>query len=160
MAVGKKASAPALASSTSSQDAMILELFNKVQEKKLLIEKAEKPNWQTSGNFRYSQDSAHNSINIQILTDVRKLVEIYAFILSRSNDHNQANEDLGTEVKFTWLSFSADEWKSDITTRINQLSIQNKRKELAEYEARLNTLISPEMKRQFELEAIKKALEA
>ena len=50
------------------------------------------------------------------------------------------------------------EWKSDFQTRVNQISIQEKRKELAEIEARLNAIISPELKAQMELEALTELL--
>jgi hypothetical protein len=52
-----------------------------------------------------------------------------------------------------------DEWKEDFQTRVNQISVQEKRKELAELESRLNAIISPELKAQMELDAIAKLLE-
>ena len=67
---------------------------------------------------------------------------------------------MGVDYKFTWLGFSVDEWKNDFQTRVNQISIQEKRKELAEIESRLNAIISPELKAQMELEAISKLLDA
>jgi hypothetical protein len=66
---------------------------------------------------------------------------------------------LGVEYNFTWLGFSVDEWKEDFQTRVNQISVQEKRKELAELESRLNAIISPELKAQMELEAIAELLD-
>ena len=62
------------------------------------------------------------------------------------------------DYKFTWLGFTVDEWKDDFQTRVNQISIQEKRKELSEIESRLNSLISPELRAQMELEAITELL--
>jgi len=141
-------------------DEKVKTLFESVQEKKLAIEKAERPCWLTAGNFGYSANSAHDRINIQTLTDVRKIVEMFAFLIDRKEKSENAAKELGVNYTFTWLGFSVDEWKNDFQTRVNQISIQEKRKELAEIEARLNAIISPELKAQMELEAISKLLDA
>jgi hypothetical protein len=93
------------------------------------------------------------------VTDVRKIVEMYAFIMDRKDKSESAAKDLGVEYNFTWLGFSVDEWKEDFQTRVNQISVQEKRKELAELESRLNAIISPELKAQMELEAIAELLD-
>ena len=140
-------------------DEKVKELFAKVQEKKLAIEKAERPCWNTSGQFGFSANSAHDRVNVQTLTDSRKLVEMLAFLNDRKKNIDSAAEELGLDKKgFTWLGFTLDEWKSDFLTRVSQLSIQEKRKELNELEARLNTIISPELRAQMELEEISKLL--
>lgn len=146
-------------STKKTTDELVKELFDSVQEKKLAIEKAERPCWETSGNFGYSANSGHDRVNIQTVTDVRKLVEMYAFLIDREEKSESAAKDLGVDYKFTWLGFSVDEWKNDFQTRVNQISIQEKRKELSEIESRLNAIISPELKAQMELEAISKLLE-
>ena len=130
-----------------------------VQSKKLAIEKAERPCWKTSGDFGYSANSAHDRTSIPTVTDVRKLVEMYAFLMERRDKSESAAKELGVEYNFTWLGFSVDEWKEDFQTRVNQISVQEKRKELAELESRLNAIISPELKSQMELEAIAELLD-
>lgn len=144
---------------TKTTDTKVKELFDLVQSKKLAIEKAERPCWKTSGNFGYSTNSAHDRTQIATITDVRKLVEMYAFLLERKDKSEVAANELGVGYKFTWLGFTVDEWKDDFQTRVNQISIQEKRKELAEIESRLNALISPELKAQMELESISKLLD-
>jgi hypothetical protein len=142
----------------TTTDEKVKALFISVQEKKLAIEKAERPCWKTSGNFGYSSNSAHDRTNIQTLTDTRKLVEMLSFLLERKEKSESAASELGVNYNFTWLGFTVDEWKSDFQTRVNQISIQEKRKELAEIEARLNAIISPELKAQMELDAISELL--
>jgi len=139
-------------------DEMVKELFDSVQEKKLAIEKAERPCWQTGGNFGYSANSAHDRTDVKIVTDVRKIVDMYAFLIDRKEKSEKAATDLGVKYDFKWLGFTIDEWKNDFVTRVNQISIQEKRKELAEIEARLNLVLSPELKAQMEVEAITKLL--
>jgi hypothetical protein len=85
---------------------------------------------------------------------------MFAFLIDRKEKSENAAKELGVDYKFTWLGFSVDEWKNDFQTRVNQISIQEKRKELAEIESRLNAIISPELKAQMELEAISKLLDA
>jgi hypothetical protein len=135
-------------------DEKVKALFASVQEKKIAIEKAERPVWMTGGQFSYSANSAHDRINIQTITDVRKIVEVLAFLIDRKEKSENAAKELGVDYNFTWLGFTVPEWKNDLQTRVNQISIQEKRKELAEIEARLNAIISPELKAQMELEAI------
>jgi len=140
-------------------DKKIKELFDLVQEKKLAIEKAERPCWNTGGGFSYSANSAHDRVNIQTLNDSRKIVEMYAFLIDREEKLEKASKKLGVDYTFTWLGFTIDEWESDFQTRINQITIQEKRKELKEFEARLNIVISPELKAQMEIDAIGLGLE-
>ena len=142
----------------TTTDEKVKQLFDLVQEKKLAIEKAERPCWKTSCNFGFSANSAHDRTSIPLVTDVRKLVEIYAFLMERRDKSESAAKELGVDYNFTWLGFTVEEWKDDFQTRVNQISVQEKRKELAELESRLNAIISPELKAQMELEAIEKLL--
>jgi hypothetical protein len=144
---------------TLTTDDKVKQMFDLVQEKKLAIEKAERPCWKTSGNFGFSANSGHDRTQIATITDVRKIVEMYAFLIERKDKSETAASQLGVNYNFTWLGFTVEEWKEDFQTRVNQISIQEKRKELAEVEARLNALVSPELKAQMELEAITKLLE-
>ena len=82
-----------------------------------------------------------------------------AFLIDREEKSRLASEKLGVKYSFTWLGFTVDEWESDFQTRINQISIKEKQKELKEIEARLNAIISPELKAKMELEAISKLLD-
>jgi hypothetical protein len=139
-------------------DEKVRELFNSVQEKKLAIEKAERPCWLTGGNFGFSANSAHDRTDLRTVGDIRKIVEMYAFLIDRKEKSENAAKELGVDYKFTWLGFTVDEWKNDFQTRVNQISIQEKRRDLAEIESRLNAIISPELRAQMELEAISQLL--
>lgn len=134
-------------------------LFDTVQEKKLAIEQAEKPCWETSCLFGFSANSAHDRNDIRTLTDLRKIVDMYAFLIDRKEKSEKSAKELNVEYEFSWLGFKIDEWKKDFQTRVNQISIKEKVKELAEIESRLNAIISPELKAKMELEAISNLLE-
>lgn len=139
-------------------DEKVKELFKVVQGKKLEIEKSQNPCWNTSCNFGFSANSAHDRVDIRTVTDTRKLVEILSFLFDRQEKSEKSAESLGVKYNFSWLGFTVDEWKDDLKKRVNQIQIQEKRKELSELEARLNAIISPELKAQMELEAIQEAL--
>lgn len=144
---------------TKTTDQKVRELFNTVQTKKLSIEKAERPCWLTGGNFGFSANSAHDRIDVKTTTDIRKIVEMFSFLIDRKEKSEKAASELGVDYNFTWLGFTIDEWKNDFQTRVDQILIQEKRKELSDIESRLNAIISPELRAQMELEEITKILE-
>ena len=144
--------------SVKTTDEMTKELFQTVQIKKVALANAEKPFWNTSGMFGYSPNNSHDRIDIKTITDVRKLVEIYAFLTERENGYNEASSQLGVDKTFSWMGFSANEWKQDLAIRVDQLNFQTKRKEFNDLENRLNAILSPEVKVQMELEAISELL--
>lgn len=140
---------------SSTPEAEVLAMFKKVQEMKLRLEKSEKPCWQTNRMFRYSDSSSHGATDIGTVTDARKLVEMLAFLKDRESSYSAAASELGMEVKpFKWLGFTLEEWKSDFSTRVEQLRSSETKKTLAIAEQRLSAVLSPEMKQQLEMEAV------
>jgi len=141
----------------TTRDEKVQELFQIVQQKKSAIVKAEKPNWQTNCSFGYIKDSSQRT-NIQILNDIDELAEILAFLIRREESHKQAVIKLGIESKFKWMGFTMDQWESDIQTRIDKIQISKKKQELEQLESRLNSLVSPELRAEMELDEITKIL--
>ena len=140
-------------------DEQVQMLFNVVQQKKAEIAKIEKPNWLTNSSFRWDENNASTSINIQTVSDPKVLVAALAKLLSISDAAEKAAAELGVEnYKFEYLGFSLNDWKTDFKTRVDKIQITKKKNELAKLEERLNSLISPELKAQMELEAIQKEL--
>lgn len=140
-------------------DEQVQMLFNVVQQKKAEIAKIEKPNWLTNSSFRWDENNASTSINIQTVSDPKVLVAALAKLLSISDASEKAAAELGIEnYKFEYLGFSLNDWKTDFKTRVDKIQITKKKNELAKLEERLNSLISPELKAQMELEAIQKEL--
>lgn len=144
----------------TNQDEKIQKLFDKVQQKKEEIAKAEKPRWQTNCSFGYDENSASGRINLHTVSDVEQIVKAMAFLISKSETYEKARKLLGlAPKKFEWLGFSVDAWAEDFRTRITKIQLSEKKKELEKYEKTLDTLISPERRAELELEAIEKALE-
>ena len=142
-----------------SRDEVIKNLLDKLLIQKAEVSKAERPVYITGGQFRYSE-SIGNTIDIMTVRDSRKLVEILAFLKDREKSFNEAKEELGVNVDFTWLGVSVEDWTRDLKTSLSVLNITATRKKLADLEERLNKLVSPEMRTQMEIDAIEAELKA
>jgi hypothetical protein len=141
-----------------TKDQIIDELIEKTQKRKAEIEKAEKPSWQTNCLFGYDNSNVGKT-NLRVVSNINEIVSMLAFILQKQNSFVQANNMLGTKEKFDWLGFSLEEWQSDLRTRIEQITVTAKKKELAEIETQLDGLISKERREELQLAAIMKRLE-
>lgn len=139
-------------------DDLVLELFNKVKNKQKEITAAEKPRWVTSATIGYNPDIATDRINLQTVTDIKKLVDIYGYLTNKFHSWASSCEDLGLKIKFTWMGYSFSDWEKDIKSRVAQIEVNAKKKELADLESRLNQLISVEQRRELELAAIQELL--
>jgi hypothetical protein len=138
-------------------DKVVQDLIALAKKKKEEISKAERPNYKTNCSFRYNPEIAQN-INIQVCADVEQLTSILGFLLMQETNYNEASNRLGIISKFKWGGFSLDEWESDLQLRVTKIQITKKKQELETIENRLDKLISPELRRQMELEEISKML--
>ena len=135
-------------------DKQTMDLIKKVQQQKAEIEKAERPNWITNCSFSYVEGSA-KTVNLHVCRDVREMVCIAAFLKDREKSYDTASKELGVEAPpFQWDGFTVKDWMSDIKTRIDKVQIESKKKKLETLEARLNKIVSPELRAKMELEAI------
>jgi hypothetical protein len=142
---------------TESTDEITLNLIKEVNRRKSEIAQIEKPNWITNCSFSFSENGISDLTNIHVEANIKKLISIVAFLISKRDVYRDAVEalDLPTEeYVFTWGGFKVNEWISDIKTRINKLQIASKKASLEKLETRLNAIISPELRAKMELEAI------
>jgi hypothetical protein len=138
-----------------------MELLAKVKAKKAEIKSLGKPNWETNLSFGYNPESASDRVNLQVVTSFRKLTDIYCFLLDHEARWNDAVSELGLQLEPTvqesmWQNFSIAAWKKDIKTRIAVLLLETKKAELKALEDKVDKLISPEQRRQLELDALEK----
>lgn len=146
--------------SEKNVDQIVLELLQKVEDKKKQIGNAERPSWITNCSFGYNQES-NSRINIQVVRDLEVLVDIHAFLTAKRDSFQASLLTLKLkeiEVPFKYMGFSYNHWVSDIETRISQLKIKAKKDELANLEARVNALVSPEQRRAIELDKLVKEI--
>lgn len=135
-------------------DQMVKILWSRVQNLKKAVLKAEKPNWMTSGQFRFNPDSAHGTFDIKTCTDQNKLLDAMAFLINREGSHNEAAEILGIKGEFKYLGFSRDEWENDLVTRSGQNDLSRKKTLLAKGEAKLRELLPEDERKKLEVAAV------
>lgn len=129
---------------------LVDELFNLLEKKKAEINQAEKPNWITNCSFPLSKNNS-DRLNIQVVSEASVLVEALASLLEKEAAFEKANKILGENTKLKWGGYSVEEWTSDFQTRLSKINIANKKKELADLEARLSKHISQEKRDEMDL---------
>ena len=140
-----------------TKDEIVQELLAVVAKKKEEIAKTEKPTWLTNKSFRYSEDSS-KSLNLNTVNSVDKLVEALSHLLEKEKSYSEASKVLGYEGKFNWFGYTVDEWKADFITRKNQIELKNMKADLEVKEAKLDKLVSKEVRERMELEQLQKEL--
>jgi hypothetical protein len=137
-----------------ASDDKTLALIREVNRQKAEISKAERPNWITNCSFSYTENPSQ-AINIHVESNIRNLVCIAAFLQDRERSYADVAKTMGVEApNFTWGGFAVKDWLEDIKMRINKIQLASKKKKLEVLEARLNAIISPELRAEIELQAI------
>ena len=134
-------------------DEKVQKLMKLVEARKSEIKNIETYSWKTNCMFVRGSEK----FNIQVL-DQTGIVELYSFLLQQRDYFNTACEELKLKLVFRWQNYSFEDWKNDLTNRLSKLQLNEKRKELETLQARLEKLISPELRASMELEEIEKSL--
>lgn len=141
-------------------DDKTLELIKEVKRQKDEIAKIEKPNWTTNLSFTYIEGKMNDAVNIHVESNVKNLIGMAAFLMDKEASYEKAAIVLGVveAPKFTWNGFSVEDWNKDIKMRIQKIQIATKKKKLESLESRLNAIITPEKRRELELQAIEEEM--
>jgi len=142
-------------------DQKINELFAIVRKQKAEVEAAEKEtkqSWKTNCSITLPFGREDSPINIQTATE-SKIKLIVMGLLKHKEYAAEAEQLLGLEATQDYNGFSYDDWITDCKKRIAVFNIRAKKDKLSTLEKRLNDIVSPEQKRQMELEAITKSLD-
>ena len=134
-------------------DEKTLKLIAEVRRRKEEIADAEKPNYITNMSFSFNEGG--RPVNLHVEKSVVKLISIAGFLLSQEDNYHKAvlYMMLGVDSfrDFQWEGFAVADWIHDIQTRINKVQLTSKRKQLTTMEARLNKIVSPELRAKMEL---------
>lgn len=142
---------------SDSIDAKITDLFKVVSRQKSEVEAAEKESkssWKT--NCAIHMDGT-TPINLQTAT-ADTLRKVVVGLLQHREYAQQADALLGLEVNTKIDGFSYNDWISDCKKRMTVIGLRDKKTNLATLEKRLNAIISPELLRKMELDAIAESL--
>lgn len=144
--------------SKGKQDEQTLELIELIKKQKKEIAEVERPERKTNHSFCYYPGT--QPINIGVESNVGTLINIAAFLYRSNNSYVEVINELSVidPPVFNHQGFSLDDWLHDINMRIKKLQIKSKKDRLEKLEARLNSIVSPELRAQLELEEIKKEL--
>lgn len=115
--------------------AQVKALYQKVQEQREKVLKAEKGSYVTDGIFRYSESGAVT--DVKIVRDKRKLRDMLAFLLERDSFQTEASTRLGMTVETTWLGATTEQWENDFKVRATQLDIVAEKSKLNMIETEL-----------------------
>lgn len=139
-------------------DRKIEELFVVVKNQKAEVEKAEKESkrsWNTNLSFLLY---GVNPINISTSNE-EVIFKALTELLSFKNNAEEANKILGLNKEVKHNGYTVKEWIEDFQKRISTIQLKAKKEKLKVVEERLSSIVSPEQKRQMELDAIIKDLE-
>lgn len=147
----------------NSLDKQIKSIFDELLKRKATVEADEakiKRSWKTTCSLIL--DGNTPPINIQVASE-DKLIDTYAAMLIQQDYRLKASEELGVEfdgmVDGIVCGFHIDDWVMDFKKRIAAIHIKSKKRKLSELETRLEAIVSPEQRREMELEAIMKELD-
>lgn len=138
-------------------DKQIKELFELVEQKRKDIFKVEKMAWLTNCSFSF-EDKNMNNVNIQACSDLSLLTKILGYLKREKHYFDEASKQLNYNGTFKWNNFTYNEWENDIMSRFKKIIVVKEKEKLKDLEDRLNNLISPEYRRELELEQITKIL--
>lgn len=137
-------------------DAVVEELMAKIEDQKKLLGKRPKATLETNGIFKFQ---GGEFFNINVVTDVSKLVSALAFLLFQEKYFSEAEKALNVKATpFKWDGYSVSDWQSDFQTRIDILTFEAKKKLLDENLKKLESFVSEEKRTEKELDKIKALL--
>lgn len=141
-------------------DDAVMALLVKVQQKKDEIKAAKKkPQWKTNLSIGKDAKISQGRVNIMTRTDPNEIIDWYVFLSLKEDYIEKAADELGLPADLTWLGYSITDWKTDLKSRAAQLSIDEKQREMEALDRRVNKLVSPDQRREMELEALSKILD-
>lgn len=139
----------------SKSDELVLKLLNKVEAKKKEIGQCERPQWLTNCAFTFPD--TNKVVNIQT-ADLATLCFLTGYLEYRTSLLLGGAKILKVQVSTDFNGYPATDWLTDLATRANQIQIKTKKEELAELEKRVNSLVSPEQRREMELTKLAKEI--
>lgn len=141
----------AKAKAKTTTDAKVLELLERVKEKKKQIATLSKPQWKTSASLSLP---GFETINLQVERNTSKLVLAIGVLLQLEAQYAHGINETGVNVDAVWNSYPIEDWVADVKQRIGIINIESERKKLATMEETLNSLTSEEQRREMKLAEI------
>ena len=150
--------APKKPTSTNPDD-QITELFSYIKkQREEIVADERKPTYQTNLTWSYTDGNLNQSLNLATVQDPATLLKVAAFLQSMSTAYDAIGASVygadGKVPEFKWCGHPASEWLHDIKILVKRILVKSKKERLATLEARLDAIVSPEMRTRLELAAI------
>lgn len=138
----------------------IFPLLQEVSRRRAEIARLESPDWATDMCFSYCPHGPH--IDLHHEDSVQALLAVLGFLQTKEAEYYRAQQTLSLPAQdtppFSWQGHPFGDWWDDISLKIDCLLFSKKKASLAALEARVNSLLSPELRAQLELDLISKEL--
>jgi len=138
----------------NSLDEKVNKLFEIVKVKKEQIKKLDRPSFKTNLSLKTFEDG---TVNLHAQNRY-SLVRYFSYLQREQSSFQQANLLLGTNEIFTNNGFTFDEWTHDFKILVEKVLINDLKKDLADKEKKLNSLLSEDQRRQIQIEELEKDL--
>lgn len=144
-----------------TMDDAILELMEKLKEKKAEFEKVQSnatKSWVTNCSYSFKPDGTDKK-NLAVMNE-QEVVALLADVLMRIRFLTESTFALGLKIDThpKFQGYTYEQWLTDCQKRIAVIGFNSKKKEIEEMEAALNSLVSPELQRKIALEELTKKI--
>lgn len=139
-------------------DNKIVELIGVVKKQQAEVADAEKETkrgWKTNCSLNIVGFSQPLNLTVASLENILKA---YGMLLTVTSNVAEAAKIIGVPAPTTYDGYPIDDWADDFKKRVAMIQIKEKKIKLNAVEERLNSIVSPEVRRQMELELIMKEL--
>lgn len=145
-------------------DSVVDKLIARIRERKAAIKSVGDGTYKSNQLFSFTDGNNNVAVNLNTVSDIGVLAKMYAFLLVLNEKYEVViKEVFGEDAKkyppFVWHGYQFDTWVHDIKLRISRLRVSEQQAELKSWQTRLESLISPERKRQLEAEELAREIE-
>jgi len=137
-------------------DARTLALLQQIRQQKKEISELSNPRWRTKCVFV----DGKTEYNLHVL-GVNDLIYVHSLLAEKERAYIASAKALGynlEEYPFLWQGCSFSDWQSDIILRLKKIDIECKKSKLASLEAKLNSVMTPELLAELALREIEEEL--
>lgn len=129
-------------------------ILEAIKAKEAKISNAEKGNYVTDGQFKFSKEGGYT--DIKTCRSKTTLHEILVFLGIRKLGQEFASKITGISDG-TWMNATIDQWVSDVTIRLTALNLSTERQELLDMKSELFSQF-PELAREEKMDEMKRKL--
>lgn len=141
---------------TDDQILVMLQNVTQLQQQLDASKAASDKKWVTNCSYAISQQRV---INLQT-ANIDGLKELLNHLLHAKANQKQIASILGVLEEDSYNGYKFDQWVSDCKIRMAKLNLYEQAVKLQKMDSKLNELISPEVRRQLELQEVQNSLQA